>query len=379
MLNAAQRSEASQYLTRNLDSSLHFVTLRMTRLYLLGLFKHLLKLRTPNSELRTPQPALFNQQLNQMLKLLTRRRRRLASVFFVLASLILFVSCSAGQALISSAPHLLTDPFLQLPTENSVRVVWFTEFAGSRHHVVYGANLDRTAVATTTKLSRTREDKDSKLRQDGQYSKPTSRDIWRHEAEVSGLTPRTRIPYQVTSVREDGKTASSAKFTLASKPTPGTPLKILLTSDHQVMPMITANLQMVVETVGRVDGVFFAGNAVNHPDRASEWFDDKSGGAFFPSLQGIGSRKDEKTQITYRGGELIQHAPLFTAIGNHEVMGRFSMESGLNDQFNDAFPRAAAQSLYEQSSAILNPGNDPTVRDRKGFMEQIRLGVRDSG
>ncbi|MGB7892039.1 MAG: metallophosphoesterase, partial [Microcoleus sp.] len=25
-------------------------------------------------------------------------------------------------------PQLLTDPFLQLPTANSVRVVWFTEF-----------------------------------------------------------------------------------------------------------------------------------------------------------------------------------------------------------------------------------------------------------
>ncbi len=281
-----------------------------------------------NSARRTlklnPAPRTVNQQLNQMLKPSTRRRRRLASVFFVLASLIFIVSCSAGQALISSAPHLLADPFLQLPTENSVRVVWFTEFAGSHHHVAYGA-MDRTAVATTTKLSRTREDKDSKLR-DGQYNKPTPRDIGRHEAEVSGLTPRNRIPYKVTSVREDGKAASSAKFTLASKPTPGTPLKILLTSDHQVKPMTAANLQMVVKTVGQVDGVFFAGDAVNHPDRASEWFDDSSGGAFFPSLQGVGSRKlpHDKNGTTYRGGELIQHAPLFTVIGNHEVMGRFS-------------------------------------------------------
>ena len=30
---------------------------------------------------------------------------------------------------------LLTDPFLQRPTADSVRVVWFTEFAGQRHTV----------------------------------------------------------------------------------------------------------------------------------------------------------------------------------------------------------------------------------------------------
>ncbi|MEM6717224.1 MAG: metallophosphoesterase, partial [Cyanobacteria bacterium P01_C01_bin.147] len=32
---------------------------------------------------------------------------------------------------------LLTDPFLQLPTPSSVRVVWFTEFAGQQHTVAY--------------------------------------------------------------------------------------------------------------------------------------------------------------------------------------------------------------------------------------------------
>jgi hypothetical protein len=63
----------------------------------------------------------------------------------------------------TSAPQLLTDPFLQLPTENSVRVVWFTEFAGSRHSVSYGQGLSRTAIATTTKLSRTREDQKSNV------------------------------------------------------------------------------------------------------------------------------------------------------------------------------------------------------------------------
>jgi hypothetical protein len=40
---------------------------------------------------------------------------------------------SFGQTNMTSAPGLLTDPFLQLPTETSVRVVWFTEFAGAAY------------------------------------------------------------------------------------------------------------------------------------------------------------------------------------------------------------------------------------------------------
>jgi len=44
-------------------------------------------------------------------------------------------------------------------------------------------------------------------------------------------------------------------------------LKILLTSDHQLKPMTAANLQKVVETVERVDAVFFVGDLVNVPDR----------------------------------------------------------------------------------------------------------------
>lgn len=269
----------------------------------------------------------------------------------------------------TSAPQLLTDPFLQLPTETSVRVVWFTEFAGSHHSVIYGQGLSHTATATTTKLSRTREDEQSKVgnqTQDAQvYKKSTRRDIWRHEAEVTELTPGERIPYKVTSVREDGQSVSSNPFTLAPNPKPHTSLKILLTSDHQLMPMTSANLQKVAETIGRVDAVFLAGDLVNVPDRASEWFDDNRGGAFFPCIQGRAHYELEKEGVktTYRGGELIQHAPLFTAIGNHEVMGRFSKDSALNAQFNDSYPRAAAKAIYQKNAEQLNPTNDPTVRE----------------
>jgi hypothetical protein len=269
----------------------------------------------------------------------------------------------------ASASQLLTDPFLQLPTENSVRVVWFTEFKGSRHSVKYGQGLTRTAIANTTKLSRMREDRQSKVgqqTQEGQvYAQPTMRAIWRHEAKVTGLTPSNSMPYRVTSVRDNGQVISSKQFTLSPNPKPQTPLKILLTSDHQVKPMTAANLQKVAETIGQVDAVFFAGDLVNVPDRASEWFDDHRGGAFFPSLQGRAHHELEKNGIKtiYRGGELIQHSPLFPATGNHEVMGRFSMKDSLSDQFANPFPRAVAQAIYPTKAKWLNPTNDPKRRE----------------
>jgi hypothetical protein len=265
-------------------------------------------------------------------------------------------------------PTLLTDPFLQLPTANSVRVVWFTEFAGEQHQVEYGKDFQQIAPATTTKLSRVREDQKSRVGQqteDGQvYQKPVRRDVWRHEAEVSGLATNLRIPYRVTSISSN-QSVSSPAFTLAPSPPQGKPLKILLTSDHQLMPMTSANLQKVVETVGQVDAVFLAGDLVNIPDRASEWFDDNRGRAFFPSLQGRASYELEKNGVKtrYSGGELIQHAPLFPATGNHEVMGRFSMETDLGQQFNDPYPRAVAEAQYQRVASQVNPGNDPIARE----------------
>ncbi|GAB1538718.1 metallophosphoesterase [Scytonema sp. NUACC21] len=267
-----------------------------------------------------------------------------------------------------SPPKLLTDPFLQLPTKNSVRVVWFTEFAGSEHIVAYGKNLANTAVATTTKLSRTREDQNSRVGNqtyDGQiYQHPVLRDIWRHEAEVTGLTPDTRVSYRVTSVREDGESTSSNVFTLAPTPSPGTALKILLTSDHQIKPMVAANLQKVIETVGQVDAVWFAGDLANIPDRASEWFDDNRGGAFFPCLQGHAKYQMDNSgeRVFYTGGEIIQHAPMFTCIGNHEIMGRLGNGS-LNSEFDDTIPRAVALKLYGSESIKDNSFNTDTYEE----------------
>lgn len=241
---------------------------------------------------------------------------------------------------------LLSDPFLQLPTENSVNVVWFTEFPGEQNWVLFGHQLENKVIANTTKITHVWEDEDSNT--EPKYNRLTKRNIWRHEATITGLTPHERVPYQVLSLHNK-TTINSQQFSLTSSPQSGTPLKILLTSDHQLMPLTTANLQKVVETIGQVDGVFFAGDLVNFPDRASEWFDDIKGGAFFPALQGKGNYQLAKNGVvtTYTGGEIIQYAPLFTALGNHEVMGRYSTEKPIKRQFYDAVPRE--QSLNTNS------------------------------
>ncbi|MDA0266926.1 MAG: metallophosphoesterase family protein [Cyanobacteria bacterium] len=297
-------------------------------------------------------------------------------VLTLMALLVIFLEPPTTVPVADEAPvptGLLSDPFLQAPTATIVRVVWFTEFPGSDHWVRYSPQPSTTltgevrqVTATSRPLTRLREDKDSQLPGDRIYDQPTLRPIWRHEGEVTGLGPGQRWPYQVVSRREDGSEVSSRVFTLAANPPEGAPLKILLTSDHQMMPMTAANLQKVQETVGQVDAVFLAGDLVNIPDRASEWFDDRRGGAFFPALQGRADYALEKNGRTtrYRGGALIQQAPLFPAVGNHEVMGRVSATAPLNAQFNDPIPRSAALKLYNTHPEAFNPSGDPTQQRR---------------
>jgi uncharacterized membrane protein len=294
--------------------------------------------------------------------------QRQATLAIVALFLLLWFNLTriSGSSMISKS-SLLSDPFLQLPTETSVQVVWFTEFVGVSHRVIYGDQLQFLVEANSTQMSRLREDARSQITSG--YLKTTKREIWRHQAQIEGLKPGRRLPYQVISVLEaqgEIKEITSDIFTLAAKPQADTPLKILLTSDHQLKPLTAANLQKVVETVGRVDGVFFAGDLVNVPDRASEWFDDSNGGAFFPCLQGRANYALNKQGLTtiYHGGELIQHAPIFTALGNHEVMGRFSEDRELDEQFEDAFPRSQAEKYYQQISSKINPDHHPEVKTK---------------
>ncbi|NEQ32591.1 MAG: metallophosphoesterase [Leptolyngbya sp. SIO4C5] len=313
-----------------------------------------------------------------------------AGILLILATG-LFITLDSGisnllqrQRPISGGTPLLSDPFLQYPTASSVRVVWFTEFEGMNHIVAYGdpaqsvtfAELDglatddlaNTVPANTTQLERLREDADSQLADTAadELDQPVGRSIWRHEAEIPGLNPGNRVPYQVLSAEAGGELHKSRLFSLAATPPSDQPLQILLTSDHQLMPMTPANLQKVVETVGPVDAVFHAGDLVNVPDRASEWFDDARGNAFFPSLQGRASYALERdgTTTVYQGGEIIQHAPLFPTAGNHEVMGRYSSFDSLDSQFNDPVPWSVANQLYNQHAQVFNPAADPQVKAR---------------
>lgn len=226
---------------------------------------------------------------------------------------------------------LLTEPFLQLPEETSVHVVWFTEYESNRNQVLlYESGLQekptRRIGANSAKMSRMSGGKTEEDCND-----PTvHREIWRHEAVVEDI-PRyhgrteEKIPYRVVSDQD-----SSDIYTLQAMAQPGTPMKILLTSDLQTRHLCVANFQKVFETAGQVDAVLVNGDIPNVADRAYDWFDGKA--AFFPVLQG----KTAHTigGITYHGGPLIQYAPVYASVGNHDVVGRYSEAEPLNARLN---------------------------------------------
>ena len=180
-----------------------------------------------------------------MFRRLKNRPMPLASLFLCVFCLSLIYGCLPNSQPVAEASSLLTSPFLQSPTTNSVRVVWFTEFPGKKNTVAYGDNLKQTTDATTIKLSHTREDQKSRVGEQTKdkqiYQKPIERDIWRHEAEITGLTTGEEVKYQVISQPENGGNATSKVYNLTPAPQAGTPLKILLTSDHQLKPMTAAN------------------------------------------------------------------------------------------------------------------------------------------
>ncbi|MDD9206204.1 metallophosphoesterase, partial [Georgenia sp. 10Sc9-8] len=310
----------------------------------------------------------------------------LAGSVLAVASPITGPAAAAQEKVFSTEPvgtlDLLTDPFLQMPGAESVHVVWNTEFAGPSVALV-GDGVDALGVeelaaasrgevpdgitavtAESHQYSRLVEDVSSHLPAE---KKPTDgiadRTVWRHEAAVTGLEPGVRTPYRVVSVDGDGELAASGTFTLAPAPRPGDDLRVLLTSDHQAMANTPANLQVAADTIGDIDAVFLAGDLVNHPDRASEWFDDTRGGAFFPVLQGNAARASTNGD-TYQGAEIIQHAPLYPAVGNHEVQGRVDGMTSISSSFGSPVPVAVAEAEYEKVADEVNPTGDPAVRDQ---------------
>ncbi|MBJ7450184.1 MAG: hypothetical protein JHC93_07505, partial [Parachlamydiales bacterium] len=53
---------------------------------------------------------------------------------------------------------LLTDPFVQIPTSDSVNIVWFTEWLPKENFIEFGDNFSKKASAKTLKLSRMQEE-----------------------------------------------------------------------------------------------------------------------------------------------------------------------------------------------------------------------------
>jgi hypothetical protein len=265
---------------------------------------------------------------------------------------------------VNSEHSLLSEPFLQLPTDNSVNVVWFTNFEGSEHILSYGDKS--TSEVTTTQLNRMMEDSSSQ-QFEKTYEVLSYRPVYRHEATATNLTQGTRVEYSISSKDDDDFNFPSGTYTLAPAPAKNTPMIILLTSDLQSKKNVVANYQKVVETVGIPDAVLFAGDFVNVPDRASEWFDQAKSNApgFFPAMQG--QYQKYLPGFPYNGGEIIQHAPLFGTIGNHEVMGRYKPgeeEYSLNGSFNDPQPEWYAEIAYKQVQAEINPNDDINIKNQ---------------
>ncbi|MEE6308223.1 hypothetical protein V1634_15450 [Plantactinospora veratri] len=258
-----------------------------------------------------------------------------------------------------SAP-LLCEPYLLDPGRDAVWVAWHTEEPGTGGFVLAGpevagmsprqardaASGDRSSgpgwrrfAARVHPLSRTREDAGSRV-PGRSYPTVTRRPVYRHLARVTGLASG-RTPYRVVAPHGPDRVTVTAAYSLAPAAPAGAGVRLLLSSDHQLKAMTAANLEKVAETVGvRLDGVLMAGDMVNVGDRASDWFDAATGPAFFTGM--TGRAETPIAGRTYRGAPLLQHTPIFPAIGNHEVMGRWSETASLDSQFNDPQPSDVA-------------------------------------
>ena len=258
----------------------------------------------------------------------------------------ILLSCVLGgiyMALTASvirAEGLLTEPVLQNPGDDSVTIEWFTESEGENHKILLYENGSagmptRVIKAKTTLMSRIRGGKTEATCNDPK----ADMQVWKHTVTVTGLPTNngdktSRVSYKVMS---DG--VSSGIYTLAAKQTEGTPVKILLTSDLQLKNMCAANLEKVYETVGTVDAVLANGDIVDVSDRAYDWF--YADNSFYKVMQGRAS--DTIGGKEYKGAAILQNAPIYTAIGNHDVMGVYSDTVDLSVQFNSPSTREYAE------------------------------------
>lgn len=239
------------------------------------------------------------------------------------------------------------EPMLQNPTDNGVTVQWFTEEAGVNNCLYLYESLEnaensiesKTYQASTYKMSRIRGGKSNKDKDKAKLEC----DIYKHVVFVDELP----VYHGFVSERRFYKVATddsiSNTYSLSAKASEGTPMRILLTSDHQVKDMVAANIQKVYETVGNIDAIFMNGDLVDVTDRAYDWFYKDN--AFFKCLTGTAQSKING--VDYCGAPLIQQAPMYTSIGNHDVMGVYDNKTALSTQFNEPRPRSQAESKWE--------------------------------
>lgn len=121
---------------------------------------------------------------------------------------------------------------------------------------------------------------------------------------------------------------------------------------------------------------------MNRHRAASDWFDnfrpewreapDRAQVPLFPALQGTFDRL--LPEAAAPGGAILQNAPLFPAVGNHEVSGRFrpnvTITRNGEEHFtdvqwmdNDPQPRWFAEWRYAQLAPEVNPAADPALRE----------------
>lgn len=243
---------------------------------------------------------------------------------------------------------LLCEPYLVLPDASGVEVAWVTdgEARDSRLIVVpigLGERLAELSVdelkdpalgislpgAVVTRSAGVRlpamaEDRESflpagleEIRKALETETTVSREVWRQSARASGLEPGVDYAYRVVS----GATASQLAHLSPAPPADARLLRLLLTSDHQLGAPVPAAMRHASEAAGPFDAVLYAGDFVNVPDRASEWFDDARGSAFFPSMR-----------------DILPSTPIFSVVGNHEVQGRREPGRTLSESFEGALP-----------------------------------------
>lgn len=241
-----------------------------------------------------------------------------------------------------AAQAVLSDPYLQAPGPDHVHVHWLSGMAAGPHVVLVGAPGDVAAGSPPSRARQIPADtvRIARMFEDGASQIPTptglaeQQVIFRHAARIDGLTPGARYPYWIRSTGADGQVQDRGPFTLAAAPPGDAPVTLLLTSDFQLRPNALAAYQRAAERYPELDGVLFAGDLVQHPRRASDWVSGHVAGgqpatdprpAFFDALQG--RHRDVRPDAPFAGGALLQSAPLFPAVGNHEQSGRFRLNA----------------------------------------------------